>query len=287
MIIWNGFGILVPLIAIFGAVIGTIVGVAIGQPGAGIGIGLLLAALMNWGIWKLIYPKQPKILVDPATGQQVIIKPNHSLFFIPAKAWTWILMVLAVPMIFVGKASDQQNVADAKKPGYKEFTAANDMIDSSSKGICHGNTNAAKETASSFATGMKLMTEEFFSGGSKKNLMTGGDFLTYCHEGPESIVILCHVPSLRSYKSDEAKKALNDIAWASGRQIASKLDPEHKKTLCIGLRGIASFGSIQEGKLVDENSRLLDKSDKSVFYPAFAPVVAEVAPKAGATEGVQ
>lgn len=287
MIIWNGLGILVPLIAIFGTVLGTIVGAAIGQPGAGVGIGLLLAALMNWGIWKLIYPKQPKILVDPATGQQVIIKPKHSLFFIPAKAWTWILLVLAVPMISAGKASDREDAANAKKPGYKEFTAANDLIDSNNKGLCHGNTDAAKETASSFASGMKMMTETFFTGGSDKNAMTGGDFLTYCHDGQDSIVILCHVPSLRSYKSDETKKALNDIAWVSACEMAAKLDPEKKKTLYVGLRGITLYGSIQKGKLTDKNSQLLGKSDKSVFYPAFAPVVAAAAPATSPAEGAQ
>lgn len=287
MIIWNGLGILVPIMAILGTLIGTVVGTAIGQPGAGIGIGLIIAALLNWGLWKMIYPKQPKILVDPATGQQVIIKPRHSLFFIPAKAWTWILLVLAIPMISAGRANDRADAENAKKPGYKEFTAANDLIDSNNKGLCHGNTDAAKETASTFATGMKIMVEEFFTGGSDKNLMTGGDFLTYCHESPDSIVILCHVPSLRSYKTDETKKALNDIAWASGRQIASKLDPEQKKTLYIGLRGIASYGSIQEGKLSEENSRILNSSDKSVFYPAFASVATQAAPAAGAVEGVQ
>lgn len=284
MIIWNGLGILVPLIAILGTVIGAFISPAIGQPGASVGIGLLIAALLNWIIWKKIYPKQPKVLVDPATGQQVVIKPKHSLFFIPAKAWTWILLVLAVPMISAGRANDKEQAENAKKPGYKEFTAANDLIDSSRNGISHGNTEAAKQAASSFSTGMKLMTETFFTGGSDKNLMTGGDFLTYCHDGSESIVILCHVPSLRSYKTEDTKKALNDIAWASAREIASELDPEKKKTLLIGLRGMALYGSIQQGKFSDENSQLLSESDKSVFYPAFATVAAEVAPGADTAE---
>jgi hypothetical protein len=67
-------------------VLGSILSGALGQPGVGPGLGLGLAALANWGLWKMIYPKQPRVLVDPATGQQVLLNPKHGLFFIPAKA---------------------------------------------------------------------------------------------------------------------------------------------------------------------------------------------------------
>jgi len=271
MIIWTGLGILIPLVAIFGVVAGTFILSAFGFPGAGPGIGLGLAALGNWGLWKLIYPKQPKILVDPATGQQVVIKPNHGLFFIPAKAWTWILAALAVPAIFMGGIGERETGKKAAMPGFKEFKAADDLIDAKSKGQIYGNSETAKAVAGEFSTTMKTMTEAMFSGGSKKNFMTGGNFLTYCHEGSDTIVFLSHVPSLRSYKSDEAKDGLNKLAWTVARQAASKLDPDRKKTLLIGLRGVASYGSIQQGKTADEQPGTpSDFRDTSVFFPTFA-----------------
>ena len=274
MIIWSGFGILIPFVAIAGVVLGSLISGSLGMSGAGPGIGLGLAAVMNWGLWKMIYPKTPKVLIDPETGKQVLLNPKHGLFFIPTRAWTWILVILAVPMILAGVASEREAAKEATKPGFKEFTAANDLIDSKNKGPCHGNTNAAKQAASGFSSSMKTMVDVLFTGGSKKNLMTGGDFLTYCHEGSDTIVILCHVPSLRSYKSGEAKQGLADIAWSSARRAVAELDPDHKKTLLVGLRGIASYGSIQQGKIAgDDAGESLDTSDKSVFFPAFVSAV--------------
>lgn len=279
MIIWSGFGILIPLVAIVGIVIGSLISGALGIPGAGPGLGLGLAAVVNWGLWKMIYPKQPKILMDPETGKQVLLSPKHGLFFIPARVWTWILAILAVPMVLIGVVGEREAMKEAAKPGFEQFTAANDLIDSKSKGQCHGNTDAARQAADGFSTSMKTMTGMFFSGGSKKNLMTGGDFLTYCHEGPETIVVLCHVPSLRSYKSEETKQGLADIAWSSACRSVAALDPDHKKTLLVGLRGIASYGSIQKGMTSSEDGgESLDTSDKSVFYPAFLSAAAVADP---------
>jgi hypothetical protein len=270
MIIWSGVGILIPLVAVFGIIVGSVLGGALGMPVVGAGFGFLLAAAGNWGLWKLVYPKTPRILVDPATGRQVVQNPKHGLFFIPAKAWTWILAILAVPAIVIGIVGEKAAAADAAKPGYSQFKAANDLIDSKRNGETHGNTEVAKSAAAEFSSGMKAMTEVMFSGGSKKNLMTGGTFLTYCHDGPDTIVFLCHVPSLRNYKSDESREGLNKIAWSVASEAASSLDPSHKKTLMVGLRGVTSYGSIQQGP---PDAPTLVSDDTSMFYTVFAATV--------------
>ena len=122
MIIWSGLGILIPLVAIVGLVAGTVLGTALGFPVAGIGLGFLLAATGNWGLWKLVYPETPKVLIDPATGQQVVINPKHGLFFIPARAWTWILGFFAIPAVLLGvigekAAADQREQHDRANEG--------------------------------------------------------------------------------------------------------------------------------------------------------------------------
>lgn len=43
-----------------------------------------------------------RVLVDKATGQEVILKPRHSLFFIPVQFWSPILAVIAVIMLVTG-----------------------------------------------------------------------------------------------------------------------------------------------------------------------------------------
>ncbi len=272
MIIWAGLGILIPLVAIFGIAVGSILGAAVGQPGPGFGLGFLLAALANWGLWKLVYPKTPKVLIDPATGRQVVILPKHSLFFIPARAWTWILVALAVPGLFIGISGGRQDAAEAALPGYKEFDAADQLIDSKRNGEVHGDSDSAKQAALRFSRGTKTMSEVLFSGGSKKNLLTGGEFLTFCHEGKDIIVFLCHVPSLRSYKSDESRQGLQKMAWIVANEAADALDPEHRKSLVVGLRGITSYAAVLKGSVgAGSPSTSLEEDVKSHLIPAFAP----------------
>src|SRR5688572_3263630 len=102
MIIWSGLGILIPVVWFLGMLVGSGVSEAFGQESLTLGIGLFVAALGNWGLWKLIYPKTPRVLFDRTTGEEVIIRPKHGLFFIPAKAWTWIMAVLAMPALLMG-----------------------------------------------------------------------------------------------------------------------------------------------------------------------------------------
>jgi len=275
MIIWKGLGILVPLIAIVGIVVGTVLASAFGFAEMGLGLGLALAAIGNWFLWKKVNSRPGKVLVDPQTGQEVMLKPSHSLFFIPAGFWTWPMGLFAIILMIGAPAAKESSEREAATPGYKEFEAANKLIGSNSNGNIHGNTDAAKQAAQGFSTMMKTMTSMAFTGGSKKNLMTGGDFLTYCHDNGDTIVFLCHVPSLRSYKTEETKSALADIAWAAGMAAIEEIDPEKKKTLMVGLRGISAYGCIQQGASSEETKpNKLDTSARSVFYPAFAPVAA-------------
>jgi hypothetical protein len=272
MIIWSGLGILIPVIAIAGIVFGTMIAGALGQTHLGPGIGLVVAALANFGVWKMIYPKKPRVLVDPATGQQVLMPPKHGLFFIPAKAWTWLLAILAVPALFMGVIGSRAEAEAAAKPGYKEFEAANDLIGSSSKGTVHGNTASAREAASGFSDTMKEMTDMLFTGGSKKNLLTDGAFLTYCHEDSDSVVFLCHVPSLRSYKSDDVQSGLDSVAWAAANRALAKIEGAGDRKLVVGLRGISSYGSILSGQVgAEAPDKATDTHDRSIFFAAFAP----------------
>lgn len=272
MIIWTGLGILIPLILIAGTTVGGLLGTAIGHPGLGLGLGAVLAAVGNWAVWKKVYSKPARVLVDQATGQQVVLKPKHSLFFIPAPAWTWVFGALAVFFTVMGVSEDRKNGEDALKPGYAEFKAADKLINTKDDQPTHGDSDAAMEAAASFSKGMKTMTDTFFTGGSKKNLMTGGEFLTYCHEGDGNIVFICHVPSLRSYKDAEAKDALHNIAWTVAGNAAAKLDPDHKKSLVVGLRGITTYGSVMRGANGSESPDFNETEEgESILIPEFAP----------------
>lgn len=270
MIIWKGFGILVGVVGVIGLVAGLIGGAVVGGGfGLCLGLGMVLAALANWGLWKLIYPKQPQVRIDPATGQQVLHRPNHSFFFIPGPIWTWIFAALAIPLAAFGALAEKSGKEEAAKPGHAEFTAADNRI-GYRKGddLAHGNSKEAEAAAQGFADAMKGIGKMAFSGG--KNPDAG--FPTFCQQGKDTIVFLCHVPELRHYKSDEAKDGLATIAWISARAAAATLDPGQTKSLVVGLRGITSYGILLQGSPADEAPRRAGSSEKSaLIYPAFAP----------------
>jgi len=98
MIIWKGFGILVGIVGAAAILLGSVVASSIGFGGLSGAAGMGLAAVANWGLWKMIYPKNPQVLIDPTSGRQFLKQANHSLFFIPARAWTWIFAALALPV---------------------------------------------------------------------------------------------------------------------------------------------------------------------------------------------
>ncbi len=162
----------------------------------------------------------------------------------------------------------KKDAANAKLLGFKEFAAANELIGSARTGEIHGNTDAAKAAAGEFSHGLKHMVATLFSGSKK---LSDGEYLTYCNETPDAITILCHVPSLRKFKSDNAKDGLSQIAWALGSRAATTLDPEHRKSLTVRLDGSVSYGAIQQGKAGQETPTTQKEGAEAMLYPAFVP----------------
>lgn len=156
-------------------------------------------------------------------------------------------------------------------PGKTEFEAANTLITTNSKGSAHGNSEAAKAAAMEFASLMKSMQSIFFKGSTGKALATGGEFLTYVHQDEKGVVVLCHVPGLRKYKSGEVREALAAMAWTCAKGMTQKLPGlRGEQSLVIGLRGIASYGPVWEGTVGGEATQKTDEIDgKRRLYPFF------------------
>ena len=169
MIIWRGLGILVILAGIAGMIVGGVLGAAVGLGAFAGAFGAVVAALANWGLCKLLYRRPARVLVDPASGRQVLDRPSHSLFFIPAYAWTWIFLVLAIPLALGGMGAASLEKKNAATPGYAGFNAANELIASKSKGTTHGNTPEAKATAQAFSELFKTIQQQAFTGRSEEH----------------------------------------------------------------------------------------------------------------------
>ncbi len=108
IIIWSGWGILVPLFAFLAFVV-TAVGstpaeqqfglahnVAVAASFGGSGV---LAGLALFFIARAIEAKKARVLVDPATNQQFRFrKTAGSFFFIPTRYWAFITPLLGLGM---------------------------------------------------------------------------------------------------------------------------------------------------------------------------------------------
>lgn len=102
MIIWSGWGILVPLIVVPVAGFAAIAG-GDDHAGTGLAIGLILSAVIVWIVGKKFNGKPDRTLMDPKTGQEVVVRATrHSLFFIPMQWWAPVLAGLGVAFLFAG-----------------------------------------------------------------------------------------------------------------------------------------------------------------------------------------
>jgi len=111
MIIWKGYGFLVLVIAI---AIGAIVSLIFGKIGSTEDMGAAIGAIISAGIiWvvgnKLNAQTKDRAMIDKQTGQEVVLKPNHSLFFIKMQYWAFIVggigIIMVVDILIHGKSS--------------------------------------------------------------------------------------------------------------------------------------------------------------------------------------
>jgi hypothetical protein len=111
MIIWKGYGFLVLVIAV---AIGAIVSLIFGRVGLTEDMGAAIGAIISAGvIWvvgnKLNSLAKSRTMIDKQTGQEIIFKPDNSLFFIKMQYWAFIIggigIIMLVDVLIHGKSS--------------------------------------------------------------------------------------------------------------------------------------------------------------------------------------
>jgi hypothetical protein len=157
--------------------------------------------------------------------------------------------------------------------GRAEFEEVNRQLTTKSGGVAYGATPETIAAATQFASAMKQLQSMMFSGGSGKSFATGGDFLTAVVQKPDAVIVLCHVPELRNYKTKEVRDSLSEMAWIVAQKSVAGLPGVNGETkLVVGLRGVAAYGPIWEGKLGGEATVKNDGvGDRDRLYPYFAP----------------
>jgi hypothetical protein len=111
MIIWRGWGILallIPILLIF--FLEVLAGLLAGLFGANAyqqissyvwPLGWLIAAGIVWRLGRSLNQRQGRLLIDPTTHEQFVLRSDHSLFFIKMEYWAYVMLVGAL-LGFVG-----------------------------------------------------------------------------------------------------------------------------------------------------------------------------------------
>ena len=110
MLIWRGFGILVAVLAIVALVGAQLVADALGGEGTYsrdwpiyAGIGLALAGVVAFLLGRRLNDdSNARTLVDKETGEEVVDRPRHDLFWIPMEFWGIAGVVLGLGAFLYG-----------------------------------------------------------------------------------------------------------------------------------------------------------------------------------------
>lgn len=98
MIVWSGRGFLSAVVLIVSIVILAYI-LPKEQGNYGIIISLFIAGIFSWFMGKKWNQKNTRTLVDKESGQEVTLKPNHSLFWIKMEYWGLIFGVLGLVVL--------------------------------------------------------------------------------------------------------------------------------------------------------------------------------------------
>ncbi|WP_109434915.1 hypothetical protein [Aquimarina sp. AU119] len=98
MIVWSGRGFLSVLVLAVILVVFTSI-LPKEQSDYAYIIGLFVAGVFSWFMGKKWNQSDGRIVIDKQTGQEIIIKPNHSLFWIKMQYWGIIFGGIGILML--------------------------------------------------------------------------------------------------------------------------------------------------------------------------------------------
>ncbi|WP_243371137.1 hypothetical protein [Microvirga solisilvae] len=98
MIIWSGWGFLIVFIA---ALSGVAASAIPGPMALKMGALAVFAAVGTWALSYMLNKREVRVLVDPSTGEKVVLGHNDSLFFIPVRFWPYLILILGLALVLI------------------------------------------------------------------------------------------------------------------------------------------------------------------------------------------
>lgn len=108
-IIWSGWGFLtIPIVGVVSIVVGVIANLAFAATGSppqsivmAADLGLFAGAAANWYIGKRLNNVPGRELLDPATGERILLTRRHKLFWIQMQYWSIPVAVLGLGYLLI------------------------------------------------------------------------------------------------------------------------------------------------------------------------------------------
>lgn len=114
---WRGLGLLtVPIIALTAAITGGVLGWLLVALTTGVDskndfvasivfliatISLIAGAAANWFIGRRLNGGEGRVLVDPKTGEEVVLRSRHDFFFVKMEYWSIPVVLVALFPLFL------------------------------------------------------------------------------------------------------------------------------------------------------------------------------------------
>jgi hypothetical protein len=108
MIIWQGLGFLVAVIAFLCSLAANLISNA--KMGDGyydqhkwpLAVALIVSAILCWILGNALRKRSARIVIDKQTGQELAInRSNHTLFFIPMHWWGPVLLLISLILLAI------------------------------------------------------------------------------------------------------------------------------------------------------------------------------------------
>jgi hypothetical protein len=166
-----------------------------------------------------------------------------------------LLGIVVVTLLMINAKDSAKNA-----PPQTVLEAAKSRVNAQRTVTGFGNTAESQAMAKSLAQQMQTVHDATIvvtSGNKSKD-----QYVVHCELHEKTCAFLIFVPDYRHF-DDEAKEAMNELAWSLASATASKIDSlnESDAELCVGMKGLVLYGSIMTGSVADDSPKTTSSDD--------------------------
>ena len=109
IMIWTGWGVVVAAIFVAAIAVGAILAAQFNAEGAAqdvlVGLAMIAGGVATWFVGKRMNRNAERKLVDPNTGEEVIVRSHHTFFFVKVEWWGPVMVGAGIVWLVLGITS--------------------------------------------------------------------------------------------------------------------------------------------------------------------------------------